>query len=422
VTARRVAALAAVVLSVAALVGATPARAASVPPIRHVFVLVLENEDYDATFGPDTKATYLAHELPAHGVLLRQYYGIGHVSLDNYLAMISGQAPNPLTQSDCQQFTDFVPSTPVIDGDGQAVGQGCVFPATVPNVADQLTAAGLSWGAYMDGMGTPCRHPDIGARDDTEDAEVGDQYATRHNPFMYFHSIIDDDATCRSHVLDLGSLPDALASATTTPNLSFVVPDLCNDGHDEPCVDGRPGGATSADAFLRAWVPRILDSPAFKADGMLVVTFDEAETGGGDESATACCGERPGPNSPMPGISGPGGGRIGAVVRSPYVAAGTRDVGYNHYSLLRTIEDIFGLGHLGFAAAPDLAPFGADVFAVAPPAATTSTAVTPETLPATGGGVGARDVLVLCGLGVAGLCVTRLAARRRAPRGPAWRR
>ena len=99
---------------------------------------------------------------------------------------------------------------------------------------------------------------------------------------------------------------------------------------------------------------------------MLVVTFDEAEAEGSNGDSSACCGERPGPNSPDPGgpMPGPGGGRVGAVIVSPFVQPGSVNATpYNHYSLLRTIEDLFGLGHLGFAGQAGLRPFGADVFA-----------------------------------------------------------
>ena len=333
------------------------------PAPRHIFVVILENEDAEVTFGDGSPAPYLAQTLPSQGQLLTQYYGIGHQSLDNYIAMLSGQAPNVDTQADCQFFTDFAPATPpVIDANGQAVGQGCVYPAAVTTVADQLESAGLIWRGYMEDMGTPCRHPAVGAQDDIQQAEVGDQYAARHNPFMYFHSIIDDNASCQQHVVDLSALTADLAGASTTANLSFITPNLCHDGHDSPCVDAQPGGLVSANAFLEEWVPKILDSPAFKADGLLVVTFDEAEFGD-PSSATACCGEVPGPNSPLPGGDGPGGGRVGAVVVSPFTAPGSvNDTPYNHYALLRTIEDAFGLEHLGFAGASTLHALGPDVF------------------------------------------------------------
>jgi hypothetical protein len=92
---------------------------------------------------------------------------------------------------------------------------------------------------------------------------------------------------------------------------------------------------------------------------MLIVTFDEAESG----SSTACCNEPTGPNTPSPGINGPGGGRIGAVVLSPFVQGGSvNKTDYNHYSFLRSVEDLFGLDHLGYAGQTGLASFGDDVF------------------------------------------------------------
>src|SRR5947208_2473580 len=92
----------------AALAGPAAARAAD-PPIDHVFVIVLENEDAATTFGAGSAIPYLATTLRAQGVYVPGYYGIGHNSLDNYLAMISGQAPNPSTQADCPVFTNMLP-------------------------------------------------------------------------------------------------------------------------------------------------------------------------------------------------------------------------------------------------------------------------------------------------------------------------
>ena len=342
-----------------------PVLARQAAPERpHVFVIVLENKTYEVTFGADSPAPYLARTLPAHGALLRQYHGIGHVSLDNYIAMISGQAPNPQTQSDCQLYTDFVSLTGgALDANGQAVGTGCVYPANVRTVADQLESAGLTWKGYMEDMGTPCRHPEVNSRDETQSAKVGDQYAARHNPFVYFHSIIDDPARCAAHVVDLQALSTDLASAKTTPAFSFISPNLCHDGHDAPCVDGQPGGLASADAFLQEWVPRITSSPAFAKNGVLIVTFDEADVGDANTDTRACCHEPTGPNTLMPGIVGPGGGRTGTVVLGSRVRPGTvSDEPYNHYSLLRTFEDLFGLTHLGFAGQAGLRSFGGDVF------------------------------------------------------------
>ncbi|MCZ4493208.1 MAG: phosphoesterase family protein [Conexibacter sp.] len=344
---------------------AAPSLAASPAPVRHVFVIVLENEDAAATFGPQSPAPYLATTLRGQGAFVPGYYGIGHNSLGNYLALVSGQAPNPVTQADCPVFTDVLPGTPAADG--QVVGQGCVYPAAVKTVADQLEAKRLTWKGYMEDMGddpardggTTCAHPALGTPDLTQQASATDQYATRHNPFVYFHSIIDRPS-CAANDVPLPALGADLGRAATTPNLSFITPDLCHDGHDATCADGGPGGLPAADAFLRTWVPRITASPAFRRDGLLLITFDEA----GSDS-TACCGEQPGPNTPAPGgqSGGPGGGRTGAVLLSPFIQPGTTSsYDYNHYSTLRSIEDMFALSHLGYAGASGLRPFGGDIF------------------------------------------------------------
>ena len=326
------------------------------PPVKHVFIVVLENKDYEPTFGSSPVSSYIARDLPARGQLLTQYHGVAHHSLPNYLALVSGQPPTSDTQADCPVYSDF--KLKAIEA-GIAAGQGCVYPPAVRTVADQLEARGMTWKGYMQDMKTPCRHPAIGAVDDAHSARPGDMYATRHNPFVYFHSIIDRPSCARNDV-PLDALTADLQRAATTPNLAFISPDLCSDGHDKPCADGRPGGLASAEVFLREWVPRITASPAFRRDGMLVVTFDEAY---GDGSA--CCGEQPGPNVDQAGgpEGGDGGGRTGTVVISPFVKPGSRnDTPYNHYSLLRTVEDLFGVPHLGYAGQKGLARFGRDVF------------------------------------------------------------
>ena len=346
----------------ALVTGSTPASTAATdlskpPPVRHVFVINLENKGYDETFGPDSPAPYLSRTLRRKGQLLTQYYGTAHNSLPNYLAQVSGQGPNPQTQGDCQVYSDFVQTGTVAPQ--QAVGNGCVYPKSVRTVADQLHDHGLTWRGYMEDMNTACRHPAANSQDGTQQAEVGDQYAARHNPFVYFKSLTSTDQ-CRRHDVSLGHLTNDLASISTTRNLSYITPNLCNDAHDSPCVDGRPGGLVTADAWLRKWVPKILASPAYQANGLLVVTFDEADTESTD-GADACCGEGPGPNAPLPGIFGPGGGRTGTVLVSPFLKANTwNNTGYNHYSLLRTLENLFGLSKLGYAA--DARGFGYDVW------------------------------------------------------------
>ncbi|MFZ1099484.1 MAG: alkaline phosphatase family protein [Steroidobacteraceae bacterium] len=360
------------VLASTAFAAQAAAPVAALPPIRHVLLIVLENEPYEASFGARSPAPYLARVLPRQGVLLPNYYGIGHSSLPNYVALISGQAPNEATQLDCPVFSDFRLSAAGLDASGQALGSGCVYPPTVRTLSDQLEGAGLTWKGYMEDMGndprreaSTCAHVPLGRPEATRSAELGDEYAAKHDPFVYFHSIIDDPARCAAHVVSLAHLREDLQSIATTPNYGFIVPNLCNDGHDTPCVDGRPGGLAAINAFLAEWVPRIVRAPAFRANGLLIITFDEA-AGGGRDGSGSCCGERGLPGARYaPGISGPGGGRIGALVLSPFARPGTAStVPYNHYSLLKTVEAIFALPPLGYAAQPGLRVFGSDVFTV----------------------------------------------------------
>lgn len=369
------------------------AHAAAKP--RHVFVIVLENEGYGVTFGRNSPAVYL-RQLANQGALLRNYYGIGHNSLDNYIAMVSGQAPNPLTQADCGEYIDFEQTGTTRDG--QAIGLGCIYPSSVSTLVNQLQAKQLTWKGYMEDMGNDpnreratCGQPVSAKPDGTQHAQNGDEYASRHNPFVYFHAIVDDAAGCAAHVVNLAALTADLKDMSTTPNYAFVTPNLCHDGHDggklgKTCVDKvQPGGLVSADRFLKQYVPMILASPAFNHDGLLIITFDEADldyvknpsTGkwtlsGGD--ASACCNERPGPNikheaiisgrhDAGPGVIGPGGGRIGAVLVSPFIKPGTKsNTPYNHYAMLRSIEDFFAVGYLGYAGQRGLKSFGKDIF------------------------------------------------------------
>lgn len=375
-------------------------KAYKMPPIRHVFLIVLENKSYGDTFGPHSAAPYLAKTLRAKGALLPQYYATGHDSLDNYISMVSGQAMTPQTSNDCNTYEDFHQTGTAPDG--QAVGQGCVYPASVKTLANQLTAAGLTWKGYMQDMGNDparesatCGHPPLNAQDLTQEAEApsaavptGDKYATRHDPFMYFHSIIDSPI-CKKDVVKLRELKKDLRSIATTPNFSFITPNLCNDGHNSPCSDGRPGGLKSINVFLKKWVPLILNSPAYKKNGLIIITFDEGSGGtivrkGNHVVVTVhgryCCDQQEGPNlgrkypyvvtSVRHGVHitkrtlSYGGGRPGALLLSRYIRPGTvSNVPYNHYSLLKSLEEIFGIHHyLGYAGQKGLVAFGPDIF------------------------------------------------------------
>ncbi len=233
----------------------TPAtQQPAVPPvtqqsIKHVFVLTMENKNFADTFGTSTQDPFLK-DLATKGAMLNQYFGTGHVSLDNYIAMMSGQPSTTETESDCfQGFNDAVPdgwdfANPKVLKTKD--GKGCVYPSQVKTLPNQLDTIGVTWKGYMGDMGndptresTTCGHPKIGAIDNTQSAQAptadvpkGDQYATRHNPFVYFHSIIDDQSYCDKHVVNLdANLENDLKSIDHAPQ-----PNLRNCSSRPTCV------------------------------------------------------------------------------------------------------------------------------------------------------------------------------------------
>jgi hypothetical protein len=320
---------------------------------------MIENKSYKEVFGShassDSADNYLQKTLPAQGALLQNYFGTSHYSHSNYVTLVSGQPPNAYNQTDCPYFRNFNPTE--VDSEGVAHGIGCVFPRTVKSVGDQPSASGKSWKACAESMdsyngpglspGPGCRYPPTNAYDPTYSDDWN--FVTRHVPFLYFKATTES-AKCKSLVVDDSKLAGDLANEKTTPNLSFIFPNTCSDGHDATCVDGSVGGLTAINKYHETAVPKITESAAFKQDGLLLILFDEAEFDGPDETAAACCSTPLGPNSVSLGgpVPGPGGGRTGAVAISPFIKPGTvSTTDYNHYSSLRTIEDTFGLQHLG---------------------------------------------------------------------------
>jgi hypothetical protein len=178
-----------------------------------------------------------------------------------------------------------------------------------PTLVDQLERAGRTWRAYMQGAPSPC----------FKGAAHG-RYAKKHNPFMYFESIRESPRRC-GRVVPYEQLGRDLRRGEL-PDFAFVTPDLCADTHDCPVRTG--------DRFLASLVPPLLR--AIGPSGMVVVTYDEGSSDRG------CCGVAR-------------GGRIPTVVAGPAVRPGASGDGdYTLYSVLRTVEDFFGLPPLGNAA------------------------------------------------------------------------
>jgi hypothetical protein len=291
-----------------------------------VFLIALSTPSFDAAWGSGSVAHYLDGTLKPAGAFLGGYETLSSAELPDYLALISGQAPNPDTEAGCATYTEFAAGAKPAS-DGQVPGSGCVYPNTVTTIADQVTASGHAWKGYIDGLApSSCVHPNSGAADNAQLPGAGADYTTRHNPFIYFHSLLDLGG-CSSDDVSLTKLPHDLRSASSTPPFSFIAPGSCEDGSAQSCPDGKPSGLAGEDTFLRQWVPRIEHSAAYKHDGVIVIVF-------------ALSGAAPG-GGPAP---------TGALVLSPFAAHGTRiSTVLNPYSILRGTEDLLGYQPLAHA-------------------------------------------------------------------------
>jgi hypothetical protein len=256
------------------------------PTLDHVAIIVEENKLYKNVVN-NPQAPYI-NKLLATYASAKNYQGVTHPSLPNYLALTSGSTHG--VKSDCNP-----PSA------------GCIIETK--SIADTIEQSGRTWKLYAEDMPRNCYAFNAG------------DYATKHNPFVYYSNIIHDASRCDSHVVPYSQLAKDLQSPGTTPNYIFIEPNTCNDMHDCSVAVG--------DSWLAKNVPTILNSAAFTSQrSLLVVTWDEGTSD----------------SNHIPTIL------AGSAVRPGF----TSDKAYDHYSLLHTIEAFWGLPTLNTndAAAP----------------------------------------------------------------------
>lgn len=312
----------------------TPAAPEETKPeagrIKHVFVISLASSGYETAFGSTPQMPYLATTLRPEGDLLSGYSLLDAGALPNSLATIGGQAPTAETKAECPEYGS------------------CVYSAETLTLADELSIAQFTWRGYMEDMVNPetgqpddCVYPQPGAP--TVPPTGG--YSPTLNPFVYFHSLLDL-GDCSADDVPLTELEKDLKKVDSTPNYSYISPNLCNAGVTGQCAPGTPEGAAAADAFLAQLVPKILASAAYKQDGLLMITFGQANKA---------------PIDPATGAPAAVTGnqlKVGTLLLSKFVAPNSTDaVAYNPYSLLKTTEELFGLNALEGAKSPKVKSF-----------------------------------------------------------------
>ena len=236
-----------------------------------VFVIVFENKDA-AEILSGIQAPYFA-SLARDYAYAANYRAITYPSQPNYLALFSGST--------------------------HGVTDNELYDIDAPTLADQVEAAGLTWRVAMENVAPGCFIGPFSL--DGPDGEG--IYSRKHNPAISFTSISRDPVRCASITDFTGFDPEAA-------DVTFIVPNNCNSMHDCSIAAG--------DAWLQAFLPRILESNAYGEGGVVFITFDEDRGDGDNYVATVVVSER---------------AERGAASERPYT----------HYSLLRTIQELLGL-------------------------------------------------------------------------------
>ena len=337
-----------------AAAGATRSRAP-----RHIFYIMMENHGYREIIGNWRDAPFI-NRLARRANTERDYFGVTHPSLPNYLAAVSGSFQG--IWDDCKAGSD-VTCTPeeFVPGSGDATDGNYLTQAEVQsasatphlfnsaNLVDQLQQHHLSWRAYMQSM------PSVGSQVEYAPTIHGTTvklYAQKHNPFMYFSDINYAGSPRLRHIVPLGNRLARDLRSGNVPNFVWISPDQCHDMHGvDPAsaqligipTCGYPdsgldhGAIRLGDAFLRRTVRMITGSPVWRTSrSSIVITWDEDDYSGIAGTSTSPAGRNGvilgGAHVPMLVLNSQGGAR--RVMSVPA----------NHYNLLATIQQEWHLG------------------------------------------------------------------------------
>lgn len=317
-----------------------------------VFIIMEENHAQDHVIGD--KSMPFTNKLANEYGQATKYYGVTHSSEPNYIAATSG------SNWDVNNDNGWNATSP----------GGPVNHYDHTNIIDDLESAHIPWAAYMDGM------PKAGYLGDTWPATGGALYASKHNPFILYNDV-RSNASRRAKIKPFTDLAADL-NKKNAPRYVWISPDQCNDmhggvsaaiaGHPEtPCPYSNAAGDANdeslkakADAFLKSTVSTIMHSKAWTKNSVIFVTADETDYDGSNASdnyylSTAGCCDSPVLPAHDPAVSAtwPGGVYGGGLVPMIVVTANGKyrlkdHTAYNHYSMLLTIEEGFGLPKLGF--------------------------------------------------------------------------
>lgn len=316
-------ALAALIAPGIALAQPQHTAGSQVRPFDHVFVIFMENHGTNSIIG-DPNAPYI-NQLAQQNTLATNYFGVTHPSLPNYIAATSGN--NWYSNSDDPTQ---------------------VFNHT--NIVDELEAAHKTWKGYMESL------PSVGF---TGAQSTDGLYQSKHDPFVLYQDVLNNPSRL-SHVVPLDQLSQDLAS-NRVPNFAWITPNVCDDMHGGAANCPYSNDALlkqDGNAFVSHWVTAITHSKAWTGNSVIFLVWDENDYTGnaaydGWLNADGCCDSPvlPAGTSLYPAGGVYGGGEVPMIVIGTHVKHHfTTGVAYNHYSMLKTIEQAWHMPYMGMTA------------------------------------------------------------------------
>jgi phospholipase C len=325
-------------------VGSATSTDAAIPHYQHIVEIMMENTSYDQIIGNPNAPNINA--LASRYGLATDYFGVTHPSEPNYVASIGGD------YFGIQDDNAFYCTPAMASTDSHCRGTTVNHTVDAPNLAEQLTAAGLTWKGYFQSLPpTPPAGQLVTSGPDANGpytykypSSSNALYASKHNPFLNFTST---QGAVDNMVSDTQLGPDLAAGSL--PSYSLVVPDQCHDMHGTGSCTDTNSLISAGDSYVGGVVDEVLASKSWQEGrDAIVVTWDEDDFSDQGQPGTGCCG------------ADPGGGRVATLVitnRGRYpINDGTA---YNHYSLLRSLEAAFGLplvAHAGDSVVSPMTP------------------------------------------------------------------
>jgi hypothetical protein len=341
---------------------ATKGADASAPSLKHIFYIMMENHSRTEIVG-NTEAPFITSLAMQYGQAT-SYYGVTHPSSPNYLAAISGDFQG--VWDDCKAGPEVTCAPEeFVTNSGDGTDSDLLTPAqaansaSIPhwfsgqNIVDELEESGKTWVAYMESIPATgdtsefwpyAEATDAGPEGGLDYSNPRKLYAQKHDPFMYFEDIRTNANRMNKIVPFTTFATDMANPASKIPNFVWISPNQCNDMHGVSTANAAALGImgcdvdamdiTIGDNFVKSTVTTIMASPAWTDGAAIVIVFDEDDYVG----TSGCC------NSPVGATAVLGGANVPAIVISSLLTAPVTSTDpYNHYSLLATIQNIWGL-------------------------------------------------------------------------------